>query len=273
MQRLSLLILLLFTGSCYSASITANCLYLFVGGEYTCFLISGPAENENDITAIEGRHYEGLDDNNVTSVWVSMLTEFPVTPVILCEKYQNIDTLMLSHVKMEKITEKSFSKCRKLRKLELSMNKIKEITENAFSNNFELESINLNSNPIARIDDFSFRRLMKLTNLEMMSMQLERITPGTFRGLRNLINLRLDGGLIDELNPDVFADLHKIEMLSLATNRINRIHPKFLSSLPQRDFWLNLTGNMCISMEFNFRPEIIRYIWPFFIECFHNYKD
>lgn len=207
-----MVILVIFVGCSFGVSTSANCLYLFVTGEYACLFSAETFVNENDITKIRGTHVDQLDDNNVTIVWNSAIAVVPVTPLLLCERFKNIHTIVMNSVEMEAITDSSFSNCHHLRKLDLVINRITEITANAFRNNFQLEEIFLSSNPITHIDDNSFRYLTNLRTLELHSTQLQRITPATFRGLINLTHLRLNGAAVAELTAEVFSDLHSIKL-------------------------------------------------------------
>lgn len=218
-----------------------------------------------------GPHLDGFNDNNVTSLFASSSNFIPVTPAIFCEKFENIRALVLIGVQLREMTDNSFSSCYHLRTLYLSYNRIRVVTADVFRNNLELIELRLPDNEITRIADNSFRNLAKLQYLEFNRNRIMEINERTFSGLNSLIELSLQTNSIMELTSVNFSDLLNIQLVLLFSNRIDRIHPNFLETLPQRNFTLDLSNNLCISSRISFTVEDVGDLKTLFSQCFENY--
>lgn len=263
------------SGRCQSR-ITANCVYDYqpesATGPYECVFSSRPFKNEQDVTSIIGTHFDGFDDDNVTTVRVPRSTVMPTAPTILCEKFKNLRFIIMSFVYLQQITDNSFSLCVKLEYILLTQNRLREITANVFEKNVELRTLLLSDNPsLVRIEKNPFRNLGKLNSLELHRSQIEGINEETFQGLSNVTSLTLFTNRIPELPLNSFRDLLSLRTLQLFNNQISKVHPDFLDSLPDTQIDFTLWNNPCISQGFTFTKETLDEIKPLFRECFDNY--
>lgn len=264
-------------GSCLSRNIIGNCVYVYRDdsptGAYECIFSSQPFKSEQDITHINGTHIGEYSDDSVTTVRVPRETIMPVAPTIFCEKFKNLQYLIISRVYLHTITDNSFSRCVNLEYILITQNRLREITANVFEKNIELRSLLISDNELIRIEDNAFRNLAKLNLLELHRNQITGISAETFTGLTNITSLTLFTNEIPELPLNTFSNLVNIQNLQLFNNQIRSVHPDFLESLPDTQMQFVLWNNNCISQSFMFTKETVDEIKPFFSECFSNFRN
>lgn len=134
-MNLSLIVFITLIGICVSRDIIGNCVYEDHGTDYVCRFSAEPIKLEDDVIAVSGTHAPGFTDASVTSIIVEINSVVAATPIILCEKFGNVRTMILSRIQLHNVTGNSFSRCINLEFIYMNQNQLVEFAPNALQNN------------------------------------------------------------------------------------------------------------------------------------------
>jgi Leucine-rich repeat (LRR) protein len=164
------LIILVSTAGSLSLDTSISCTF-HDDSLYTCELSIHNPDGFDLFETIQGEHLENKTDSDVSAVIMSGQNSQNI-PVIICEKFRNIEDFHSYFSQVEILTEKSFANCEKLRQLFISDNFIRIIPDNVFLNNQNLEIALLDYNQIRKIENFAFNG-SKLEILGIFGNKLE----------------------------------------------------------------------------------------------------
>lgn len=108
--------------------------------------------------------------------------------------FTNIDILLASNNKIDKICDNDFSQQESLRQIDLEKNKISEIQKFGFRGAENLENVNLAYNVISSIDSGTFRKNSYLTIIKLNNNQIENLPNDLFSTNAHLSEIHLQNG-------------------------------------------------------------------------------
>lgn len=129
MFKLFLIFFVLFK---FSSSQSATCNYILEeNGRYRCEMtINNP--NGLEINSIGGTHQPGQTNSNVYRIIVSPGSISTIVPQIFCTQFINIELIVAQNVGIQRLTQTSFSNCRRMWHLNIEENPISEIHASTF---------------------------------------------------------------------------------------------------------------------------------------------
>lgn len=139
-----------------------------------------------------------------------------------------------------------------LLELDLSENKLTELQPNTFLGLDNLTVLNLSKNQLFGLPKDIFNPLVKLENLNLSGNELEQLDlsedklrspqPNLFSPLISIQFLNLSDNLLTKI-PDNICTLPTLKSLNLSKNQIQ--------SLPEEEYWLNMTSLENLDLSFN----------------------
>ncbi|XP_070501428.1 carboxypeptidase N subunit 2-like [Chironomus tepperi] len=218
---------------------------------YECALnISNPIGLDN-FTRIDGDHYPGFNDHNVTEIpFANGLTTN--IPQIICRQFPNLQVITLDRIGIEFVDNNSFRGCRNVVRLYINGNEISSVSVDAFWRNEKLKTLDMSGNSIQNISENIFDNLSNLEVLNLSFNDFESIPNDTFKELSNLLDLRLAGVRISRINTAWFENLDDLRFLYLYANDIAELYENTFDDLDDLAV-LNLSFN---PINGNFPPKI-----------------
>ncbi|XP_035786283.1 nyctalopin-like [Anopheles albimanus] len=157
--------------------------------------------------------------------------------------YYQLDSLDLSHNRIDTLGSKNFEAQEKLRTLNVSHNVLQSLAKDAFRGLKRLELLQLSDNQLEQIHPTAFGTLVSLRRLELRNNRLvsfeygvlkpltaletllldnnqllEVPYEGNLEHLRSLAHLELSTNLIEFIGNDSFSELHELRTLRIAGN-------------------------------------------------------
>lgn len=206
-----------------------------------------------DITHIEGSWYEG--ENNLTTLTVSFNSElrqlgndsFTYLPglesldlshnkieslnVFVFHPLTTLCKLKLDHNNLQTLEAGVFSSQRKLISLSLSDNRLESLRNDFLSSLVMLEELHVGKNRLASLDSRSFVSLENMAFLNLSSNHLNVLPTSVFAYQKKLRELHLDKNNISALSTELFLPTKQIEILSFSDNKIRKISSAVLETL------------------------------------------
>nr|CAD7594322.1 unnamed protein product [Timema genevievae] len=157
----------------------------------------------------------------------------------------SLETLDLSHNRLETIRDFAFQDSCKLRALLLGNNELKTIRVSAFANLGELTTLILENNELESIPVGLFDSLVQLTLLNLSRNMFQHVDKKLFQNLTNLEHLSLAENQLEYLESNIFVSLKQLktlESLVLSNNQVGYIDSGMLAPLKNLK-WLYLDSN------------------------------
>ena len=216
------------------------CLYGNINNTYTCSInIFNPYDNL-DFTHINGTHLPGYGDDDVLAVTTGYATSTINIPPIICNQFQNVETLSYRSMGLGLILNDAFAGCTKVTSIDLSNNRIWHVDENSFVENSKLERLYFWSNELISLPKDVFLNVPNLVHLDLERNKIIDLPAGIFKSQENLKELRLNINQITSLNPEWFETLKNLELLTLGSNKIEEIPSNTFSTLTSlQQVWMD----------------------------------
>ena len=201
---------------------------------YTCNLkIHNPA-GLNNFNVITGDHLNHFNNDEVRFLFKNYEWEGHTIniPKIICEQFPNLKDITLRNIKLERIDNDSFSKCKKLLEILSRHNNLNVIEENALLENTELRliRITMNEKPLELPEEF-FINQKKVELICLDSNKITDLPKNIFKSQKQLQELCLGYNNIRELRPEWFENLESLMYLHLQENPIEYLPVNVFSNL------------------------------------------
>ncbi|XP_053213413.1 protein artichoke-like [Panonychus citri] len=186
---------------------------------------------QSNLTKIEPSTFESvkstlrsldLSDNKLTSLDDVIKTT---------ELIHNLTRLNLSGNKINKISDKSFSKLKNLRELSLSSNGISKLSAASFSGLKDLESLDLSSNLLNKLERNAFKELKKIKNLDFSHNQVTELGRSDLTDLINLITFNCSHNQISKLGRSLLSRNSQLKEINLSHNQLKEIDSYLLKGV------------------------------------------
>lgn len=237
---------------------TARCEYS-IDKDYVCKLTLNNPLGFDNLTEIGGQHLINKTDDDVIVVTTfETNSHSPNIPEIICDKFKNLEIVILLKMKLEKIDESFPQKCAKVnRSLSFSRNKLKNLPENLFAGQTKLKQLRLYDNQIEFLSDGILDFLIGLEFLSLNNNKMTDLPAGIFRNLTNLLELYLTKNKLSYLNPSWLKSLSKLRVLHLWGNQFKELPVHIFSPLINLEALSLCTNNLEVihadSFEGNFK--------------------
>ena len=162
------------------------------------------------ILACIGMFLSLLNSSCVTSLEESICTFPPGSIACKVWNHTNMDCAWRELVCVPPLHHKT-----SLESLDLSHNKLETIPENVFMGFNKLQTLDLSSNMISLLNDNSFYGLDQLSTLDLSSNSISSLPENVFRGLHNLLMLNLSSCGIESIGNNTFSELSTLKILDL----------------------------------------------------------
>jgi Leucine-rich repeat (LRR) protein len=139
------------------------------------------------------------------------------------EHMENLETIVLSKAKLDKIHPKAFSRLKKLTVLIIKNNPLEILPDQLFNGLEELSWLELVGNNIQDLPIGIFENTPSLYELDLSENNIRSIRPNLFSNLKSLITLKLTANDIVEINKDTFSGLTSLRYLQLGMNQLEKI--------------------------------------------------
>lgn len=198
---------------------------------YTCYLTIQNPNGLNNFQDIDGVHEEGMTDEDVVKLEAVSGSFTPNIPSIFCEKFKNLNSIVMKDVGIAQIGDLNFNECKKLFLLDFGFNSISKVHENSFVENLELQFLNLNDNQITVLPENLFVNQQKLGFLWLNGNKIQDLPANIFRNLGNLYQLLLNENQISKLRVEWFKNLENLSYLILNSNQIEELPENVFTTL------------------------------------------
>lgn len=224
---------------------------------YSCVLSTEQANFDTRLTSINGQHGFVKDDDDVGYFVNYVNNKLKVFTSIFCQKFQNLEAILLGNAGIESIDADAFTNCRNLIYLELygnqihslpsyvftplkklewllfTQNHLKSINPDSFTNLPNLTWLKLNENEITEIPPKAFTSLKKLESLHLVINKINKLYSESFEGLDSLYTLMLHINEIPDLPVGVFVPLKALYELVLRNNKLTTVHSDSFGNHPK----------------------------------------
>ncbi|XP_037031008.1 leucine-rich repeat-containing protein 15-like [Bradysia coprophila] len=167
------------------------------------------------------------------------------------KELRDLEFIKLHNNEIEILPLGIFDSNQKLYYIQLNDNKLKEIHVDTFHQHPDLNFLYLRNNQIEVLSATVFRNNNKMHLIHLDHNRLKALHNDTFKGLKDLRFLELNENQIEILPKGLFDDNTKLGYVSLQNNKLMKIETD-LQKL-RKLISLNLTGNVCISQECEFK--------------------
>ncbi|CAG9811674.1 unnamed protein product [Chironomus riparius] len=233
---LKIVILLFIAISSVSSQEFLFCLYGNVNETYTCSINIGNPFEKLDFTHINGTHWPGYNDDDVLAVITGYSTSSINIPPIICNKFQNTETLSYRSMGLGIILNEAFAGCTKVKSIDLSNNRITLVDENSFIENVMLEKLHFGSNELVSLPESVFLNVPNLVHLYLEKNNISDLPADIFKSQENVKELNLNNNQLTNLKSEWFDNLKSLNILRLGSNTFEMIPDntfKGLTSLQQ----------------------------------------
>jgi Leucine-rich repeat (LRR) protein len=233
----SLLLLLPVFGQ--SALVTARCRYYdhqILG--YTCE-VADLQFMAGDELQIAGIHMPGRDNGNVLTVEIVNST-VEVVPQQFFIQFSILRRFNAQNVGMSVLNR--IRNCQTLQSLSLSHNKLDIIRGDTFADCTNLLSINLQNNLISNVERWALRGLSILETFNLNNNQMAALNADLFTPTPNILDIGLSNNLLSTLILRTFTPTPFLETLRLSNNNLTLLNGVMFQNLTQLQVFL-LNGN------------------------------
>ncbi|XP_070502735.1 uncharacterized protein [Chironomus tepperi] len=210
---------------------------------YSCVLLIESSSNSNSkLTAINGHHASGFNDNDVKYIVSHANIKFQKFSSIFSQKFPNLEAILMLNAGIESVDADAVTNCKNLMYLQLIGNKIQSLPDNVFQSMLNLRELILQNNSIKSVNPKTFENMPSLTLLSLSGNDIAEVPPKAFVSLSSLESLQLNSNSINKLHPDSFEGLGNIKTLMLHANQITDLPAAVfvpLRSLTELVLWNN----------------------------------
>lgn len=222
----------------------ANCEYdLYHDDSYHCLLWINNPNGFRNISNIGGLHLLGKGNADVVLVGANGYSITPNFPSIVCDTFENLRSLNIRNIGIERIDEHTFDGCKKLTSLDLYTNNITTLPDNVFHELVNLKNILLGFNKITTISSEWFKNLVNLEFLYLSGNEIEELPKDAFTSLKNLVQMYITNNKLKVIHSDAFGELPKLVEIYFYANQINAIDEKFINNTAVRT--VDMESNVC----------------------------
>lgn len=162
MARRSLLLLFTIVFSSESFADSFCTFSVIYDGIYFCSLNNANIQAETDVLVIGGDHIPGYNDSNVTYLDIDVSSTVRVLNNEIFARFQNLETLAIASVELEKFSDRAFGSCSELTELIIGQNPLPTLQARVFSNCTKLEFLLILSSALSDISQEAFHGLYNL---------------------------------------------------------------------------------------------------------------
>jgi len=251
----------------------ASCLYKIIENEgYACNLSAIVSDSffydpmVEKFDEIQGEHVQGASDDNVTIIENSENFNTFYFPKIICEKFNNLQKIVIKNSEIENIPFGSLDKCVNLEIIQISSSKLKRldfellekceflielIIEDSDLRNIpgdllisclSLRTLNLSGNKLSFLNKNLLKNKENLEILNLSKNKIQGFPKNFFKNLKSLKKLDLSNNSIAILSLNWFTNLKNLAELNLSNNQIQHIPKSFVKSQINLQI-LDLSGN------------------------------
>ncbi len=232
------------------------------GGATGDLFLSRLGMNANSLTFMD------IFEQRIDSDLFTGLTRLQTLGVTSFNKFTRLNTHMFSHVpclnsinlshnRIEDVDEECFTglelvenlnlsmnnlctmpdlnKLKSLTNLNLSFNEIKFIERECFSDLVNLRELDLSGNKITSVYDDTFQSQSHLISLNLSNNLIQSWAPNTFTGLKNLQVLNLSANPFDSIQAGLFRGLAKCKQLDLECLNLKSVNERAFGDLATRN--------------------------------------
>ncbi|XP_070494579.1 leucine-rich repeat-containing protein 15-like [Chironomus tepperi] len=222
-KMLKFLVLLLNFSLIFGQNAAISCRFSSQGTNYNCNLSINNPNGLNNFTQINGTHLEGRSDEDVVGVLPEAGSSSINIPSIICSRFRNIRTVVLTNIGLQRVNRNSFNNCKMLSGLYLNDNRINFIESGSFGENPELLNLWIYSNELTTLPENLFFNQSKLLDLDLTENRIADLPANIFRPLTNLQELYLYANQITNIRPQWFDSLENLQFLFLNENQIEEL--------------------------------------------------
>lgn len=266
-----IVILLLFAINSVISQELLFCSYENNNNTYTCNILILIQNESYNFTQISGTHLSENGDDNVLAITTASGSSAVTIPSIICDKFQNVETLSYISMGLRKINNDSFAGCSNVMSIDLSNNNIIEIPNGIFNSTKNLQKLILDSNQIQNLKPEWFRNLKSLEKLSLTSNMIEELPSRVFSDLTNLEEIFLDSNKLQVIHSESFWMLLKLQVMIFVDNQIDAIDERIVDVTGVKR--LIMIGNICFDSFINDNSAEKQEMRTSLKKCFENYKE
>lgn len=195
------------------------------GYKYVCSLKIEDEQDPSSLQEFIEHHSEGKNHEDVKGLLVNDKIKQSNLIARVCQKFPNIQKLIIQNLALDPIPENLFASCSNLKDLLIIYNMFSfsgpsDLPQNFFASNQDLETFELTMRSLKRLPENFFINNGNLRKVNFDFSDITSLPADIFKPLINLITLDLSQNKLKTLNPEWFATLGKLEELSLHNNEI-----------------------------------------------------
>lgn len=152
-------------------------------------------------------------------------------PTVWFEIFPNLESLDISGMGVETMTQNTFKNAGRLKTLIMEDNKIQILSMEIFKIASNLETIEMNNNKISEMEDLCLKGLNKLISLDMSNNRIEKLTRNTLAGAPKLATVTFSANRIHTIEDGAF-NLPQLKSLLLDKNNIKTLPINILIGCP-----------------------------------------
>lgn len=221
---------------------TANCDYAYTQftsfginpikqSFYACALKTNGINFTGEVTSIPGQHAARNSDAEVKYLSVINRNKLRKFTPIFCQKFPNLEIILIKDADLEVLDVESFSVCGNLKYLILGDNEILQLPEYLLIRSSKLIKIALTNNRLTELPEYLFTYQQTLEELALDDNQIKFLPSNIFRPLVKLKILLLDNNKLKSINPAWFVTLQNLKGLGLDKNQFTEIPSKCFITL------------------------------------------
>lgn len=213
-----------------------------IGDIYSCDIAQ--IESSGVVNEILTEHNYEMNNSDVKLFWHVIwenkyLANFDAS---ICERFENLEKILLGYVNIRTIQENSLARCRKLKELKFYWNEFQILPKGLLASNDNLVKLEIIKNRLANFDPEMFKNLKKLEILNIHGNDIENLPSHIFDSLKNLQELNLSNNKFTSINKIWFKNLKNLRILNLNYNQISEINKFHFGNLITLKH-LSLNGN------------------------------
>ncbi|KAG5678396.1 hypothetical protein PVAND_008073 [Polypedilum vanderplanki] len=238
-------ILLLITSSFISA-VSITCVFIVIGSNYDCIIISiFIPDNEDQYFLIGGIHQPQKTNIDVNRVLI-FDSSIPFVIREFFTTFPNLQSYQFSQSSFPtRIQNNAFQGAANIISITFSGNNGLTLFPNSFIGATSLLHIQLNNNLLTDLPQNLLTGLNDLQSFSIQNNQIAMINENYFTDQQYLISIQLDNNLLTRIPNNLLANKNDLYFFTARNNRINAIGNQFLNDLHSLSI-LVLAGNECI---------------------------
>lgn len=268
-RKLAAILFVAALGSVSSQGITLECeYYVTFFEEYACILEFIENLDPTAPVTFTGTHIGERTNDDVDVVYIGDSN----TPFIMPEIFTAFPNFYELEILWSNLQSISLPPNTNMEALVLLDNNVTHIESGTFAGQDALWFLFMAYNNIHTIDENAFEGLSDLLALVLIGNEISEIAPTTFHPLTEIAIIDMEDNRLTSIGPEVFAENRFVNNIYLEYNNINEISPQFVANSRESLFFINLSGNRCVSNSFYLYEDTL---WDIMIgnlqTCFNNF--